>query len=261
MKRALVTGATSGIGKELSYLLAEEGISLCLTGRNQNALEELKKDLGKKVEVITLQCDLASPQERKVLVDLIHLESPDLIINNAGFGTYGRITAYETSKQLEMTEVMVNAVLELTLESAKVLINKKMKGTIVNISSVAAFLAMPLMANYAACKAYTKALSIGMDHELSPLGIRVLCSCPGVVKTSFRKTASGGDEKQFASYFDMDADFAAKRIIRQIASGKRVDVFDWKYRMMTALLKFIPEPILSRMIASSVSKITPENKL
>lgn len=258
---ALITGASSGIGRELAYFLADKGIALCLTGRNDQALEKVRKDLERKVSVSSIKCDLAKPQERTLLIDLIRLKAPDLVINNAGFGTYGRIVKLDTLSQMEMAEVMVKAVLELTIEAAKALVHIERKGTIVNISSSAAFLPMPLFANYAACKAYSKSLSLALDYELKSSGIRVLCSCPGVVNTGFRKTASAGEEKHPDSFLEMDVDYAVKRIWRQIEEGKTIDVFDWKYRFMLGIMKLVPAPILNKMIVRSMEKITPRHKM
>jgi short-subunit dehydrogenase len=246
MKHALITGATSGIGKALALFLASKGYSLCLTGRHN--LEDLEQVPNAHI----IPCDLS--EDRTPLVEYIRANVPDLVINNAGFGTYGSLISYDTDVQLDMAEVMVDAVLELTMESAKALRAAGKKGTIMNISSAASFVPMPYFANYSACKAYSRVLSEALDYELREHGIRVLCSCPGVVRTGFRKRASGG--KDVRTPFEMTALEAVIHIWRQIETGKTVEVFDWKYRWMIRLLRVLPRGLVNRMIETSMKKLT-----
>jgi len=246
MKHALITGATSGIGKAIAHFLASKGYRLCLTGRHN------LEDLEKIPNTHAIPCDLS--KDRTPLVEYIRANAPDLVINNAGFGTYGSLISFETDVQLGMAEVMMNAVLELTMESAKALKSAGKAGVIMNISSAASFQPMPYFANYAACKAYVRALSEALDYELKDDGIRVLCSCPGVVRTDFRRRASGG--KDVRTPFEMTVDEAVLHIWRQIESGKAVEIFNWKYRCMIRLMRLLPRSFVNRMVASSMKRIT-----
>lgn len=241
-KLALVTGATSGIGEATARLLAEKGISLILTGRNQEKLSSLKQEL--KVPVQTLSLDLA--RDRSLLIHLIREQSPDLIINNAGFGLYGNAVQHPTKDLLEIVEVNDQALLEITLEGAKALITRKQPGVILNISSVAAFLPMPRTAVYAASKAFVNSLSEAFDEELAPQGIRVLALCPGVVDTSFSQTASRRVGKTPTSQTPMTSTYVAQKLWEQIEKGQRVKIVDWKYWLITQLTKLVPNSFITK---------------
>jgi hypothetical protein len=249
---ALITGATSGIGEALAKLLASKGIPLLLTGRNQAKLEELKSSLKTKVEI--LAADLSSKEGRKVLIDKIFELKVDLLVNNAGFGFYGEIVDVETKALLEMIELDVLAVVELTAEVAKSMIKNGQKGVIMNVSSVAAFHVLPNLATYSASKAFLNSFSRAVDFELMGKGIRVLASCPGRVATGFQTRASGGKVKSGDGGLFMTSEFAADEIWRQILNEKPVHVFDWKYRFSTFMTHFIPTSWAARIGRSFMKK-------
>ena len=116
---ALVTGATSGIGKEVCKLFAGKGINLILTGRNEEELKLLKESLSPLVSVQFISADLSTAEGRRHIVQAIHENCPDLVINNAGFGFIGEALTYQTNEQVEILEVNGKAVLELSLEAAR----------------------------------------------------------------------------------------------------------------------------------------------
>ncbi|MBI2809858.1 MAG: SDR family NAD(P)-dependent oxidoreductase, partial [Candidatus Melainabacteria bacterium] len=180
IRLALVTGASSGLGKALAYALAEQGIPLILVARNVSAIP---KDL--KVPVEIFACDLSDPKERRRLSERVRTIRPDLIINNAGFGLYGPVLSHTLDANAEMIRVNIDALLELTYEGAQALVAAGEKGTIVNISSAAAFTSYPTFAVYAASKAFVNNFSEGLEAELRPKGVRVLTVCPGPIATDF----------------------------------------------------------------------------
>ena len=246
---ALVTGASSGIGESLCYLLADKGINILATGRNTERLKVLHDALKNKVEISTHACDLGKPEERSGLVALIHEHTPDLIINNAGSGLYGQALAHETSAQLNMLQLNANAVLELSLEGARALVSKKKKGIIMNISSVAGFFPFPNLSVYAASKSFVNAFSESFDWEMKEYGIRVLASCPGVVATRFRNRASSGELSHQKDPLDvMTAEFAAKEVWDQIISQKPVRIFDWRYRLSQLFSRLCPNWFLKSLL-------------
>ncbi len=247
---ALVTGATSGIGLELCRLLASKKISLIITGRDQDKLGGLVEELSRQVLVTALAADLATETGRKKIVLSIRNNAPDLVINNAGFGQYGEVLEQDFDPQLRMVDVNAKAVLELTLEAAQALRQKNRQGVILNVSSVASFMPFPLLATYAATKAFVTSLSISLDFEFAPHGIRVLASCPGVVETNFRERAGG-----IPSTFEMSMSvaFAAQEIWRQIEKKQRVRTFDWKMRVAVFLVKhFVPTSWVARLLHRSI---------
>jgi short-subunit dehydrogenase len=160
---ALITGASSGIGEELAYLFADEGISLILSGRDQTRLEAVASKCRKKVAVELLVADLATADGRACHCNLIWDKTPDLIVNNAGFGFYGDVLSYPTKVMSQMLDVNCKAVMELTLEGARAMIASKKKGVVLNVSSAAAFQIFPYFAVYAATKTYVNAISQSFD--------------------------------------------------------------------------------------------------
>lgn len=257
---ALVTGATSGIGEAVAYLLADKGINLFLTGRNKDKLGQLANELGKKVQVETFPADLSSEKERQELIKKIHERVPDLIINNAGFGLYGDVLAYDTPEQVEILNVDGTVVLILSMESARAMLSKGKKGVIINISSAAGCQPVfPGMAVYGAAKAFVNQFSASFDYELKPYGIRVLASCPGVVATDFRFRAGGKRSGSGKTPNVMTTSFAAEEIWNQIVKRKPMHIFDWKYRIMTFLTKYlIPSNWVAKSIKNNIESF--ENK-
>lgn len=255
-KRALITGATSGIGEALARIAASKGIALVLTGRNQIKLNELKNELSHQVPVEVLAVDLVSRQERKDVVYLIRDNPVDLLINNAGSGLYGPAITKNPQELLNMLELDAAAVLELTVEAAGAMLNAKQSGVIMNISSAAAFQIIPGLAVYSAAKAFVNSFSQSMDYELKEKGIRVLVACPGKVATQFSSRASGGKMKSEPGGTVMTTDFAANEIWNQIVKEKALHIFDWKYALSAFASSFIPTALAAR-IAASFMKTKP----
>ncbi len=250
-KLALVTGASSGLGKALCIALAQRQIPLILTGRNAQALRDLAATLPVSTHVIAV--DLSKQEERKKLIALIHEKQPDLLINNAGFGLYGPVLSHPPEAWSDMTAVNIDAVMELTIAAATVLKDSGKWGTILNISSAAAFFSYPTFAVYAASKAFVHRFSEGMDAELSLHGIRVLTSCPGQIDTPFPQHASGGsfDPKQRVA---MPVEKAVRLILKQIDRGKSVAIIDGRYRWAIALSRLIPQRWLMAFLKKRISQ-------
>lgn len=258
IQSALITGASSGIGESLAYLLADKGINLILHGRNKQKLENIAQELQKKVQVEIVIAELAQPSGRGLIIEKINQSLPDLIINNAGFGLLGEALAYETQQQLEILEVDGKAVLELTLETAKALSSKGRRGIIVNVSSAAGELSLaPGFAVYAASKALVNSFSQSLDVEFQSLGIRVLASCPGRVKTNFHQRA-GRSNLSYENMM-MTSQFAAEQIWQQIKIEKGLYIFDWKTRWLIYLSKCIPKKWLAYIFQKYVYPSYPKN--
>jgi hypothetical protein len=242
---ALVTGATSGLGQALCELLASKGYAILATGRDEAKL--------KAVYPLYIAADLKDRESRKRVVNAIHQHVPDLIINNAGFGLYGDALSLTVQEQLEMVEVNVNAAFELTLEGAKALTLAKKRGTIVNISSAAAFFTYPSFAVYAASKTCVNQFSQALDIEFEPLGVRVLCACPGKIATDFQRRASHNKYTK-REMFTMSAVKAARLVWKQIEAGKREYIFDWRYRLSVALSRLLPRSWVQKLLRAEILK-------
>lgn len=258
---ALVTGASSGIGRACCQLLASKGISLLITGRNKTALEALKEDLHNITNVDIIIADLQHPEERQILVDAIQAQKPDLIINNAGFGLYGDALAYNTAEQLAILEVDCAAVLEMTLEGARTMIAHGVKGTIVNVSSAAAFYLYPGFAIYAASKAFVNAFSTSFNLEVNAHGIYVLTSCPGMVDTDFFHKAGAEEGAQRGPAEVMSPESVAAHIWKQIEQCKPLSIINWKYRLLTWVSRLLPKKWIAKGLYAAMKKRAPSKIL
>ncbi len=236
---ALVTGASSGIGWTLAERLADQGISLIVSGRNETALNHLADSLREKVNVVVQPADLTVPAEREALKQKIRELAPDLVVNNAGFGAYGPAVDMDLDLQKKMIEVNASVVYELTLTAAKALLERGLKGTILNVSSVAGQITMPYFAAYAASKSFVIQASVALDEELKEQGVRVLVSCPGQVWTNFSRRAALKKDYTADESGKMTALFAAEEILTQIKSGKQVHTFNWKFACLAFLVKYV----------------------
>jgi short-subunit dehydrogenase len=249
-----VTGASSGIGLALCHRLAREKINLMISGRDLDSLNRLADKLRPKVDVTVYQADLLYPLERKKIIEAIRERIPDLIVNNAGFGLYGEALSYKTEEQMNILEINANAVLELTLEGARTLISASKPGTILNVSSAAAFLIIPNFAVYSASKAFVSQFSQALDEETRSQGVRVLTTCPGRVETEFRKRAGGKKESE-AQAAIMTPEFAAEEIWRQIQKKNPIHIFDWKYRLGIFLSRLFPNRWMMPLMRKSIETL------
>jgi uncharacterized protein len=233
-KLALITGASSGLGAALAEMLSEKRIPLLLAARNEQELQALAAKLLVPVEIYVV--DLVNVEERRRFLNHIVKRAPDLIINNAGRGLYGPAVEHPTSMQSDTIELNVQAVVEIALEAAKTLLKEGRVGTIVNISSAAAFFSYPTHCLYAAAKRFVLQFSQGLDLELKSHQIRVLASCPGLIDTPF-STRAGGFVKH--SFFTLSATHCARLILRQIEKGKGFEIIDWRYKWLVPLARLL----------------------
>lgn len=187
--KALITGASSGIGKDMAIYLSKCGFDLILCGRNKEALEEIQKSLKTKIKIIII--DLSDEKKVKDLYMITRNENIDVLINNAGFGLFGDYNSCDLKTELKMIDVNIKAVHILTRMFLKDMI-KKNKGYILNVASSAGLLrGGPLMSTYYATKGYvvdfTLAISEELHHNKSNVKVGILC--PGPVNTNFNNTA------------------------------------------------------------------------
>lgn len=185
---AVITGATSGIGKEMAVYLSQLGYQLILTGRNQQQLEKMQQRLPTKVEVIPL--DLSEEQAPFQLYAFCKGRQVDLLVNNAGYGLFGTFDQIDLEDELNMLNVNIRALHILTklfLRDFK----KRDRGRILNVASSAGFLTGPLLSSYYASKNYVVRLTMAIYEELRRSNSRVTVSllCPGPVDTNFNNRA------------------------------------------------------------------------
>lgn len=204
MKKALITGASSGLGAEFARQLAAKGTSLVLVARREAALEEVAKEareFGVEVEVVA--CDLENPRERRELAESLSTRGVDLLVNNAGWGKLGSFVDSDADDVLSQVELNVKALVELSHAAAKEF-SRKGRGGIINVASTAAFSPLPWFAVYGATKSFVRDFSHALSIELEPAGVRVTSVNPGPTRTEFfaRSGRHGLLEKQLMKASD-----------------------------------------------------------
>ncbi len=191
-KWALVTGASAGIGEAIAKELAAGGANLVLTARRVDRLQQLAANLRSQHKISTeiFEADLAkllAPEEIFRFTEEKGI-SIDLLVNNAGFGQYGELSAVETQRLLDMVQVNCTAVLHLTRLYLPKMIARR-RGDVLIVSSTAAFQAVPYISTYAATKVFDLYLAEGLAEEMKPHGIRVCALCPGTTESEFHEVA------------------------------------------------------------------------
>ena len=186
--KALITGASSGIGRDMAKYLAEKGYDLILVGRDKQRLEELQNSL--KVNSQIIIADLSNETKAKEVYVMTKNEDIDILINNAGFGAFGLFYETDLNNEIDMINTNLVAVHLLTKLFLRDMV-KRNSGYILNVASSAAFGPGPLMATYYATKAYVNNLTEAINEELRRVGSNVVvCSlCPGPVDTNFNNVA------------------------------------------------------------------------
>ena len=239
--KALITGALSGIGKEMAKILSHKGYDLILVARRKKRLEELKKELPTKVKIITL--DISSTFNCMKLYDKVKKEDIDIIINNAGFGLLGEFSETNIDKELDMIDTNIKAVHILTKLFLQDFILKD-KGYILNVSSSASFLAGPLMSTYYATKNYVSRLTEAIYEELrrKKSNVYVGLLCPGPVDTEFNEVAN----VKF-SLKGQSSEYVAKYAIDKMFKRKLIIIPGFKMKFICSMNKFVPKKLLLKI--------------
>ena len=238
---ALITGASSGIGREMARQLAAQGWELILVARRRDRLEQLAAQLPVPVTVET--ADLSAPGAGEELYRRLQGKTVDLLINNAGFGAFGRFESTPLARDREMLAVNVQALHELTkLYYAEFVARDA--GRILNVASSAAFAPGPLLAEYYATKAYVLRLSQALREELRRAGSRVTVSvlCPGPVRTEFDEVAG----VRF-SIRGLSAEQVARTALRGVMRGKGVIVPGLGMKLVRVGQALVPDALLARI--------------
>lgn len=197
---ALITGASGGIGKEIAEIFAAEGHDLILAARRKEKLEELKAYLEEKyaVEVLAFPIDLSKKDAAEELHEKTRGLAVDNLVNNAGFGDFKAFMDSEWSRQADMVQLNITALMQMSYLYGKDM-RKHGFGHILNLSSVAAFCAGPYMSVYYASKAYVLSFSQALSEELKGSGVTVTALCPGPTSTGFESAARMKGSKMFTA--------------------------------------------------------------
>lgn len=236
--KALVTGASSGIGLEMAKYLDTLGYEVILVARNKEKLESVAKTLKHKPKIIVM--DLSQVEDIKSLYVLVKNDDVDILINNAGFGLCGNFTETDLSKELTMIDTNIKAVHILTKLFLKDM-KRKNKGYILNVASSAAFQSGPLMATYYSTKSYVYRLTEAINYELKKekVNVQVSCLCPGPVDTNFNNVA----EVKFAVK-PLKADYVAKYAIDQMLKKKLLIIPGFKMKCAKFFGRFVSDKTL-----------------
>jgi short-subunit dehydrogenase len=254
--RALVTGASSGIGDAFARLLAAQGTNLVVVARNSDRLEALASELRDRhrVEVEVLVADLSDRTKLSEVADrLASDESPiDLLINNAGFGFAGDFIDLDPDVETSVVDVNVSAMQRLA-HAAGSAMSGRGRGGILNVSSVAGFGPSPKSATYAATKAFVTSFSEAIHMELGPHGVVVTCLCPGLTKTEFQERANYNTDAIPTALWQ-NPDVVAKAGLRGLASGKAVVIPGAQNKVLRAALKVGPAAVVRKLANASSAR-------
>ncbi|HBC57643.1 MAG TPA: short-chain dehydrogenase [Gammaproteobacteria bacterium] len=250
-KTALITGASFGFGYEFTKLFAQDGYNLVLVARSENRLEEIAQQHRDKwgIEVTIIAKDLflaTAPQEIHDEIQSKGIEI-DVLVNNAGFGNYGRFSDIDTEKELNLVQLNVVAVTHMTRLFLPNMIQRG-SGRILNVASMAAWLPGPYMATYFASKAYVLSFTEAIAEECRGTGVRAMALCPGVSITEFQKTAQNqsaliGKNIPGAT---MSAEKIANHAFDDLMKEKIVSIPGIGNRLAVQMLKFVPRSLLRR---------------
>lgn len=248
MPLALITGASAGIGKSFAEILAARGYNLILVARSTARIEALGRDLSARhgISAESWTADLASDAGREEIAARIEaLPRLDLLVNNAGFATTGKLNKIPIEPQMEMLRLHVLAPMRLCRAALPRMIEHQ-SGGIINVSSVASFIYGPGNVNYSATKAYLTNFSHGLDTEVGGYGIRVQALCPGFTHTEIH-TEMPHVKQQIPAWLWGSAEDVVETSLAQLAAaGPVICIPGWKNKLMRRLLAMMPHAVRRR---------------
>jgi uncharacterized protein len=247
MNASLITGASSGIGEVFARRLAARGRNVLLVARSEEKLITLCNELGRSnsIRAQYVALDLSLPESPARLFEEAEKRglSIDLLVNNAGFGSFGDFSKADLARELNMIDLNVKALVELTYRFLQPMRERK-QGAIINVASTAAFQGVPFMATYAATKAFVLSFSEALWEENRPFGIKVMALCPGVTETNFFEAARGEKPPARASQTPEEV---VETALRGLARGKSHIISGWINRVMTESERLFPRSLVTRM--------------
>jgi hypothetical protein len=247
---AVVTGASRGIGADYARALAAKGYDLLLVARDRDRLDRLAAEIKSAVPVsvdVAVQ-DLSQPEAAHQLFVSARALRPatDLLVNNAGFGLYGPFAEQPMPRIQEMLRLHVNTIVESIRLFLPDMIERR-SGAIINVASVAGFMPLAYMAEYAATKAFLIVFSQALAEEVRASGVRVQACCPGSTETEFHQTAGTHPRSPFGSQPSPDVVAAS---LRAIERGPTVVATHWSGALMDRLGRWVSRGLLARSAAA-----------
>ena len=248
----LITGGSAGIGVALARVFSRHGHELALVARREDRLQELADEIAVTgaPRPIVIACDLLKPGAAQQMGEMLKAQGaePQFVVNNAGFGLVGLATARDRNEQLQMIDLNVRALTELSLAFVDSL--ARHRGGLLNVGSIAGFLPGPGMAVYYATKAYVLSFTEALHSELAPRGIKVAVLCPGPVPTEFAARAGISDRSMAPSLLTKSADYVAEAGYRGLMQGHRTIVPGFINKLVAVLVRIFPRRLLLKIVDS-----------
>lgn len=248
-KYTLITGASSGLGYEISKLYAKDKNNLILIARNLDILNELKDELIKEynIKVDVYSCDLSNINNLKEVVK--NIKSKDYfisnLVNSAGFGDLHDFKDMDIDFNINLNEVNINALMYLTHTFLQDMLDIN-EGRIINVSSIAGFLPSPYMSTYHASKAYVLYLSEAIQEEIRKTNVKLLCLCPGPFESNFKNIAH--NYKSFEKITPKSSKYIAEKAYKCSLKGKkRILIIGFNNKMLTFLPRFFSRKFVSHV--------------
>ncbi len=259
---AIITGATSGIGAAYAKALAQKGWNLIITGRRENRLKTIKKDLSDlyPIHIQTVKADLLNPDDINHFLQVIdQTDHIELLINSAGFGFNRNFFENEYDIQLSMMQIHINATTKIVHHVVPHMI-KNGKGNIINIASLSAFLPAPLSYCYNASKAFLVTFSECLYLDLSSKNIKVQVLCPGLTKTEFhsKQGIHNIDNNFINRLMWLSADQVVNKSLNALRNGKIIVIPGFVNRFIYFLTKIIPKRIYYKIAVRRSEKINQQ---
>ena len=244
----MITGASSGIGYDLSKKFIKQGYQLVLVARDGQKLEKIASEFKKNhaAEIICIKKDLSQPHAGKEIFETLKNKNifVEVLVNNAGFGLHGSYAETDLNKELDMVNLHIGSFLYLTKVFLKDMISKK-TGKILNVGSVYSYSSVPNQSVYAATKAFMLSFSESLRHELKGSGIHVTLLCPGITQTEFRKRMGVSDKK---SHHGMSSKQVADIAYQALMKKKFLAVPGGVNKFYVFLAKTLPKPFMTNLI-------------
>ncbi len=249
MNTALITGASSGIGEVFARKLAARGRNVLLVARSEEKLVTMCNELGRanSIRAQYVVMDLSLPESPLRLFEEARKRglTVDMLVNNAGFGSFGEFAKRDIDRELNMIDLNVKSLVDLTYRFL-IPMRERKQGAIINVASTAGFQPVPFMATYAATKAFVLSFSEALWEENRRYGISILALCPGATETNFFEVARGHKPPGRASQSPEDVVDVA---LRALARGKGHVVSGWTNRAMMEAERFAPRSLVTRVVA------------
>jgi short-subunit dehydrogenase len=247
MNATLITGASSGIGEVFARKLAARGRNVLLVARSEDKLITLCNELGRSnsIRAQYVALDLSKPESPALLFEEVEKRAltVEMLINNAGFGSMGEFTKLDLARELNMIDLNVKALVELTHRFLIPMVERR-QGSIINVASTAGFQPVPFMATYAATKAFVLSFSEALWEENRSHGIKIMALCPGVTETNFFEAARGQKPPARVAQTPEEVVDAA---LSGLSRGKSHVISGWTNFLMVESERLAPRSLVARI--------------